>query len=468
MSTGLGWLGVGVGLAGCVATFLMSGRSPGGNGKIRLSAGLTFILTVILWAIAMRSDAPFSTGQTLGWGFLIGGMSGVAAILLSGRLESGEEAKPTAMNSILFLALFAASLTYLIFHGYPQPPLIGFAMGAAMAGILAYYSIEETSAADFIRSWALFGVLLAASIVLAVEHFDQGMQRNWWPLPILIATTVMIARFAAAQLPSIEKLKWSSAIAAPILVIILSTLYAWRVYNDWALLAVVAVGIVIGALARRLESDSSPTAPLITALLVIAFMVAAFKLWAGLGIALGLLAMWSVEMGQKRTLQGVFTLGLALLLVKLFTDSYRGALGGADLQVHYAFVGAALGVIVPFLLISALQNRRRIIAVALIGFAAAISPVVLYLIWETRAEFGFLFGLTAAIILQVLVGEEKLFGRSIGLLVIGAQLTAIQFTQSLLIVELTRAQRIWILGVVVVVGAIVLAFLPRRTVPEEA
>jgi len=464
VETGLGWLGIGVGLVGCAATYVMSRAEGGANGKVRLSAGLTFILTIILWAIAMKSDAPFSTGQTLGWGFLIGGISGTAAILLSGRLGTEDEPKPLAVHSVLFLALFGASLTYLIFHGYPQPPLIGFAIGLTMAGILAYYSVEETAVASLVQSWALFGVLLAASIVLAVEHFDQGIQRQWWPLPILLATSVLIANYAAVELNLLGKLRRALPIAAPLLVVILSALYAWRIYDAWELLAVVAVGIAVAGLVRRLDSDPSPTATSITALLVIAFVTAAFKLWAGLGIGLGLLAMWSVDTGQKRSTQRVFALGLAFLLVKLFTEQYRPALRGTDLQAHYAFVGAALGIVVPFLLGSALKDRRGIVAIAFIGFAAAISPIVLYFIWEMRAMFGFLFGLTAALIVQMLFDEER---RSIGLLVIGAQLMAIQFTQPLLIVELTRSQRIWVLGVVIVLAAIALIFVPRRTVAEE-
>ena len=187
-------------------------------------------------------------------------------------------------------------------------------------------------------------------------------------------------------------------------------------------------------------------------------MTAAFKLWAGLGIAIGLLAMWSIE--QKRMTQGIISLGLAFLLFKLFTDQYASAVRATDLSIHYALVGAALGIIVPYLLISALNGRRSMALIALIGLAMAISPIVLYFVWETKAVFGYLFGLTAALIVQMLVGEER---RSVGLLVVGAQLMAIQFMSTLLPLELTRVTRVWVLGIVVVAGAIALLFVPRQT-----
>ena len=447
MDTGLGWLGAVVGLAGCIATFFMSSSPPGGNGKARSSAGLTFILTIIFWAIAMQRNAPFSTGQTLGWGLLIGGLCGTAAILLSGRL--GEQ-RPLALQSVLFLALFGASLTYLIFHGYPQQAMIGFAIGTVLAGILGYYSLES---ADLIQSWALFGVALAAGVVLAVEHFNQAAERAWWPLPILIGTTVLVAAFAVNALG--DKLRRASAIVVPALVIILSALYAWRIYHAWELLEVVAVGIVVAALVRWL--DAYKPSPGVSALLVVAFVTAAFKLWAGLGIAVGLLAMWSFE--QKRSTQGIISLGLAFLLFKLFTDQYASAVRATDLSIHYALIGAALGIIVPYLLISALNGRRSMVLIALIGFAMAISPIVLYFVWETKAVFGYLFGLTASLIVQMLMGEER---RSVGLLVVGAQLMAIQFMSTLLPLELTRVTRVWVLGIVVVAGAIALMFVPSQ------
>ena len=462
MDTGLGWLGAVVGLAGCIATFFLSGSPPGGNGGVRRTAGLTFILTIVFWAIAMQRGAPFSTGQTLGWGFLIGGLTGTAAILLSSRLGSAEGPRPMAVHSILFLALFGASLTYLIFNGYPQPAMIGFAIGSVMAGILAYYSIEES--ADLIQSWALFGVALSAGVVLAVEHFNQLENRYFWPLPILLGTIILIASFTAVELSQIGRLRRASAlisaIGAPILVIIL----CWRLTGlfDWQLLAVAAVGIAIAGLVRWLDSQKAN--PAVSALLVIAFLVAAFKLWAGLGIALGLLAMWSVVSENKKSMQ-VISLGLAFLLVKLFTEKYSSALRATDLQVHYSLIGAALGIVIPFLLGSSLKERRSIAVIALIGLAMAISPIVLYLVWETKAVFGYLFGLSAAMILQMLVNEER---RSIGLLVIGAELTTIQFMSSLLLLELARTQRVWILGIVIVAGAIALIFVPRRAIAESS
>ena len=80
---------------------------------------------------------------------------------------------------------------------------------------------------------------------------------------------------------------------------------------------------------------------------------------------------------------------------------------------------------------------------------------------------GFSFGLAAATVFMLLSrlsdGDVKY---SIGLLAVGAQLTAIQFVQPLLGMELTRGVRVSVLAAVVVLAVLWLglssAFAARR------
>lgn len=510
VSVGLGWLGVGVGAAGCVALYLMAGGSArtsiredaGDDRRIaRLSAAATLVLTVIFWAIAMQHREPFSAGQGLAFGFLIGGLSGAAAILLSLRLSELAVAgtlirvKRLAGLSNVFYALFAVSLAYSLFAGNPWEPLMGFAMGAAMAAILHTYMQYVSSTALPIRTetWAFFAITIAVAVLLSMKHFDATQLRMWWPLPILISTTVLVANYLAVELSSLGRFRENGVksyvcgvMISVVLIAGLSALYSWRIVHTWQLLEVVAVGLGIGALIAWLASSlvsSEGAAGGIEAgaacvLLVIAFAVAAFKLWSGLGIALGLIAAWAIAspaLGDASEDRDNRTLGilpdavswalyplLMILLFRLFLGRYAHDLRATDLQIHYTFIGAMLGAVLPFVLTGSVMRLRdaraggsAIAGVALMGLVAAASPLLLFALWQAKAVMGFSFGLTAATAFMLLSrlsdGDIKY---SIGLLAVAAQLTAIQFVQPLLNVELTRFVRVSVLAGVVVLAVL--------------
>ncbi len=520
MNIGLGWLGVGVGLAGCLATFFMAAASIGPREaprRTRLAIGLTLLLTILLWAIAMKRQPPFSEGQTLGLGFLIGGITGAAAILLSDRLASAEaRAKGLAGHSIAFLALFGVSLTYSIFHGNPQDALIGFSIGAAMAAILGSYT-QDSDAAIHIEAWALFGITLAIGVVLAVSHFNESPERTWWSLPILLATTVCIARFVGTELAAGKRSpQLLSALVTALIVLGLSAIYSWRIVANWQLLEVVALGIGVAAVVAWLGKEPPgrqgtlgdaagrlQVASLLI-LLVMAFVVISFKLWSGLGIALGLIAAWSIlgvgEWGSGRvgdpdspalpnsqtptlphSLSPLLSLGLVILLFRLFIEQYRFDLRGGDFRIHYTFVGAMLGVVIPFLFASSLMRLKGseddadrsdvglLASVGLIGLIAAATPILLFLVWDVKVVTGWMFGSTAAIafFFMMRLGSEKENGlpASIVLLVAGAQLVAIKFIHPLSEIDLTRSIRIWTLAVtvaVVLIGLVITQFVSAR------
>jgi hypothetical protein len=521
VSVGLGWLGVGVGAVGCVALYLMAGGSarPSGQedvGSDRKSAWLcaaaTLALTIIAWAIAMQRREPYSTGQGLALGFLIGGVTGAVAILLSFRLSqiaggASTRAKRLASLSNVFYALFAVSLVYSLFTGNPWEPLIGFAMGAAMAAILHTY--VPSSSLDELRmprmmpvrteTWALFAITIAAAVLLSVKHFDSTQLRMWWPLPILVATTALVANYVAIELGSLGKLRENagrsylvSLLISAVLIIGLSALYSWRIVHTWQLLEVVAVGLGIGTviawLAASISSGSGGSeAGAVCVLLVAAFVTVAFKLWSGLGVAIGLIAAWSIaipalgESAEDRegnplglipeALGWTLYLGLMVLLFRLFVGQYAHELRGTDLQVHYTFIGAMLGAVLPFMFAGSITRlrdaRAPLLGIALMGLAAAASPLLLFVLWQAKAVMGFSFGLTAAAAFMMLArlsdGDKRY---SIGLLAVGAQLVAIQFVGPLLQMELTRAVRIYVLAGAVMLGVVWLAlsslFAARR------
>lgn len=525
MEIGFAWLGISAGLIGTLITYFAarSQSSPefaSDKHRIQLSTGLTAVLTLIIWTVSMKKSVPFSPGQTLGYGFLIGGMAGALAGILAFAFESrpANQQEPRKLaqsaNSMAFFGLFGVSLTFLIFHNYPQMALIGFSIGAAMAAILRFFlqSLRTDQSSMLTELWAVFAITLASAIVLAVYHFNNDSVRMWWALPILIGASVCISSYIALETgfsnrftnrPATGYIISTSTAAA--LTIALSAVYSAYIAHSWQLLGAVAVGTVIFAfiawLAASYIRDDNRAGALEAAaasvLLIIAGTVVAFKIWSGLGIGIGLIAAWAIlipmialrEKALPKALTASLALGLTIVLFRLFIESYRYDLGTADLRIHYTFVGALLGAIAPFLFASSLMRLGALlgkdesttadycalVGVSAIGLLAAASPVVLFAIWQIKAVLGFMFGLIAAqaflLIVQIFDvscqrDEQSMTFYSTSLLTIGAQLVAIQFIRPLLTWESTRTTRIWVLAIAAAIAAlwvIATSFISRRS-----
>jgi len=506
MDVGLGWLGVGVGAAGSAATYALASASverdaeSGAGGGAWLAAGLTVVLTLVFWGVSLCTAPPFSPGQTLGWGFLIGGILGAIMVLAMPRFDALGCVGSTRAGYLLgccasFWALFGASLTYSIFHGYPQEALVGFAIGAVMAAVLARAvgAGSQIPPHQFADLWMLFAVLIAAGTVLSVLHFNSNIERAWWPLPILLATTVCIAAYIGAEIGSAGRLSERpgasfvlSALVASMLLLALGAIYAWRIADDWQFFAVVAAGVAVAAvitwLAASVGSTDDPTrgveASAASAVLVIALAVVAFRLWGGLGIALGLIGGWSVILpaaglcvsvtslpptaGSEaipRALRTAITFGLTIVLFRVFMEYYRTDLGTTDLRIHYTFVGALLGFVVPVVFTAwVLRLGSKLWSLALVSLLAAASPLVLFVLWEIKAAMGYMLGLALAAAGALMgVPSRKAAGDArdyTAPLVIGAQLVAIQFITPMMTIEDTRTTRVWVLAAVVLLGVI--------------
>lgn len=501
MNVGLGWLGVVVGAIGSLVTyFLVRGSSLQGTEAdtasrrrtTRLCAGATLIVTLILWAVAMQTRVPFSPGQGLAYGLLIGGVTGAASIIrcfILSQLASSVRKSRLCTLSNLFFGLFAVSLVYSVFASNPWEPLIGFSVGATMAAIFHTYMnyIADGELPIATETWAVFSITIAAAILLAMRHFDVVQDRAWWALPILLGTTVLIAAYIATELASIGSIRdnagrsyLASMFISAALVAGLTAIYSWKLFNTWALLEVAVVGIGVAALIvwlfagfrRDDNSAGAIEAGAATVLLLVAFAVVTFKLWSGLGIALGLIAAWTVAIPALTAPPGAddraklladaagwpLAVGLVILLFRLFVQEYHTTLPGSDLEIHYTFIGAMLGAILPFIFVANVVRLRQarvgtagIAGVAMMGLIAAASPLVLALLWGDRSALGFSFGLTAAMAFMLLArlayGDAKY---SIAPLVVGAQLMAVQFTGQLVGAEVTRAVRIIVLAAIVV------------------
>jgi len=200
--------------------------------------------------------------------------------------------------------------------------------------------------------------------------------------------------------------------------------------------------------------------------------VVAFKLWAGLGVALGLLASFTVAIplvgltvaredetpAAANAARGLVLFVASVVLFRLFIEYYRSDLGTTDLRIHYTFIGAILGALMPRLLSAGRCRCGRgswcaAACAGFLGLAAAGAPVVLLLIWGIKAVMGFVFGLTAALALRYADSlQDTRAMRSESLLALGAQFSAIAFVWLLIEVEVTRLHKTEIMA-----GAIVVA-----------
>lgn len=488
MEIGLGWLGLGVAAVGLVAAFFTARaeaarEEPEGEAASQWPVAIsTAAITIIFWAIAMQHRPPFSLGQSMAWGFLAGGLTGAVAAVIGAQLRGSTlRSRQMAALCMCFLGLFAVSLVYILFCGCPEWAMLGLGAGVLVAGVLSLAPGAGSRAAMLTGVFAVFALITTTAVIFAINHFDQPGQRIWWPMPVLMAATVGLAVFVGVVVgafarPS-DKPGQAAALGALIasaIVIGLSAIYAPKIVGQWQLLWVVAAGIGVAAiaawiamLAGRTDDDSGLTqAGAVAAVVAVVLIVIAFKLWAGLGIAIGLLAALAVAIPllglvgapASNAVRGLVLFVTSALLFRLFIEYYRSDLATTDLRIHYTFIGAILGVLMPRVL-SSCRHRAScgpwcsVAGVAFVGLVAAASPLVLLLLWGVKAVMGFVFGLTAALALRYADSLKDMeLMRTEALLALAAQFTAVAFVSPLLDMELTRVHRVMVLAAALAVA----------------
>jgi hypothetical protein len=445
----------------------------------------TAAITIIFWAVAMQTRPPFSLGQSMAWGFLIGGLTGAAAAIIGAHLRGGTlRSRQMAALCMFFLGLFAASLVYVLFRGCPEWAMLGLGAGALMTGILGLALGAGSRASMLTGVFAVFALVTTTAVIFAVNHFDQPGQRIWWPVPILMAATVGLAVFVGIVISTLSRSEDKPgrscalcALMASAIVVGLSAIYAPKIVGQWQLLWVVAAGIGVTAiaawiamLADRADDDAALTqAGAVAAVVAVVLVVIAFKLWAGLGIAIGLLAALAVAVpllglvgertpASSNAVRGLVMFVASALLFRLFIEYYRSDLATTDLRIHYTFIGAILGALMPRVL-SSCRHRASCgpwcsaAGIAFVGLVAAASPLVLLLLWGIKAAMGFVFGLTAALAIRYADSLKDMgLMRTEALLALAAQFTAVAFVSPLLDMELTRVHRVIVLAAALVVA----------------
>ncbi len=479
----LGLLGFVVSLARCRAV----GKVETAGGSPWMAIGAALLITVVFWGWAMKTRAPYSPGQTLAYGFLIGGILGAFAIGF--RAHLGVAAAGARLNAMSFLALLGAFITLLIFRGYPENALIGFAIGSVMTVIVAAVFGGERAAitVDGV-CYALVSAVLSVATVMAVYRYDTVLKREFWSLPICCGMIALLASLVASEIRSgaFAKLsaaaaRWLSALISAVLTLGITAIVAWRAVGDMRLFHAAAVGAVVFGIAAWLldrgDDDKlvGPEKSAFAAVLVVAFFMVEFKLMAGMGIGMGLIAAWSVlslllpreasegnEAGVSTALTGLFAFGATILLLRLYIEQYRYDIGTRELEMHLSLIGSMIGAFLPMMLAAcalrgafgAVRLPRWMIAMQGLaaGLAAALAPVAVYMMWETRALTGLCFGLAlgVGVLLALARSADEFDAKRLLLAVLfaaGALLVACQFGDFLLKLEITKVMKFWTLGI---------------------
>jgi hypothetical protein len=205
------------------------------------------------------------------------------------------------------------------------------------------------------------------------------------------------------------------------------------------------------------------------AVLLVVFLTAlTFRMEAGFGVAIALLAAWSIAgslLGLKHPLSNLpvqaLAVGAGFLLLRLFLERIGAIAGEADMSLHYTLIGLILGALLPFVYASfSLQSGagRTLLLVVLGG----LSPLALLTLWGPDTLVGLLAGLMVAQALQVMLTPIRQISAAgaawqapIALLALGMGLVAVQFSRAFaFLYELTRAQKSYVAAVIALLAVL--------------
>jgi hypothetical protein len=187
---------------------------------------------------------------------------------------------------------------------------------------------------------------------------------------------------------------------------------------------------------------------------------------------------------------GAFSLVLLLALYRVFSER-AGRAPALDFQQHYDFLGVIIGSAACFGLLAFTAQgidaaRPRIEASAkgpwaligraiLLGAFLAAVPMALGAVWGAKALGAFLAGLVVAqatwmMLAAWVVGEdrERVLATAMHIYLMAAALITVQFSPLVLGLELRRAQKLWIVGIITALAIIWVAATESRRARREA
>jgi hypothetical protein len=507
MQTVLPWLAMGVGAATLALALLRSGvsrRPPSTAWPFIFVAGAVLGLAALL---TLPAQPPFSPGQTLGAGIMLGGIAvllGMCAGASSG--VSGQSAGSyDSWSGRLGAPVCGVSLLLILYSNRVLDALSGFALGALIVGLVVGGGLALAAQGDSdgdplnrelargAELTALIATVLAAAVYLATFHRGPTGVREWQSLPALFAAAAaaLLAVRAAAGAPAGRSWLYD-LLLIPIPLLVIGWLVAHQLNGTSSFLVVVGLGLGVFGLIAWLDRVAAGRVAagsglarldlaLLTSLLAFGGAVLAFREASGYGLALMTLAGLALyplavasDEGAAPT-RGLFAnavlIGALLALYRMFTERNDYARGFQPDFLYY-YVALALGALLPALLAGAADDSMpaadtppggrtfsALARVLLVGAVSLALPLAVWLLIGDRPQAALLVGLTVGVALLASrdtlggAGQAPLWRLSAALIA----LSAVQFTHLLLPLALrTRGQR---LGVLTAVAAVVLLAL---------
>ncbi len=413
-------LGVLASLGGVLASRLHSGSAgvspapPSPTVPVRASTlpALPIILGALLAVIAcficLPARFPFSAGQQMAYGLLIGlgaALLSLVLFLLSRPTES-YASEAGAVAAAAGPAIIAIAAIEIIFQGDPSYALFGCFAGNLLAFLPLLWVSPEGAAPLWFHTLALF--VLGLGSLLGIERFNTHDTRPYWALPtIVFAASLLGVVVGALALGRTRPARWGVAAGAIALglagwwgaglLLQRSNQLAVPVELPYLLgLGWIAFALVAAFSARADDSlFSSATVP-ITGLVAV---IIGFNIFGGSGVALALAAGLPLSLAfWRRSNQGTAwlwfaALGALFLVYRLFLAQFAGEVRG-DIRLefgrHYVLLGLAAALI---WMSAAGKGRASFGAVFLQLLALAFAPPILFFVFGYEALLGLVLGL---------------------------------------------------------------------------
>jgi len=442
-----------------------------------LAAGMIAVLVTLPYL------PPWAPGARMGLGIAMGALTALLGAALAPRLPYPREtaASPAPLLTLFGLAGVGLSVVLLAFWGYPQPALYGFALGMLVVGATMRLALARLAclgeagepATWWVEAFCLFGATAAVAVLLATLRFDTLAGRTWWAAVLLMAALVpfswglVSAIRQGVGLPAVGR---GSAAWSVLALLAAAYLVSWLTVGQWLPADLVLGGLVFFWLAAALLAG--PLSPgirgLAAALVVLGLLVAAYRLLAGTGEGLALLAGWLVILAlaagpaeRRSPLLLVLTIGLVSMGYRLLSE-LAGFREEAVASMHYGFVGLLLGLAVPLIVGEYASTRpdaggrlREAWPALLAGLLSVLLVPAVMLIWGFRALFGVVAGLAGALFVGLAAPAPG--PRPVGINVALLALLAGVAGPFLHEVDLTRLARAYVLAGTLLLALVLLA-----------
>jgi hypothetical protein len=441
--------GIAVGLV-ALAAWLVAARTkdrslPGDtmvSSHLFLLAGAAAAL--LLFLLTLPSRPPFAPGGRLGVGVLIGAVS--AALVAWGLRRREGAAAPLGIAGVLGAALVPAALVMLIYRGDPWDALMGILLGQGVLLLFPEASVragEDGAAAGRVGLFLGASAAAVAGVLLAISRYEDFHTperlalgtKLWWSAPLLVLAAVVAGALVAAL---VVRTPAQRALVGLLVGAVLLALFGARFPRYWPLMLPPAAGYITGALlvalAATVESDRRRAlSALLGALLVLILLIAAYRLQAGLGIALAALGFagaavalpggeGAAEASSSPQPGAAFLAGLQLLalgaLFRVFYAAQDLESTSIYLTAHYVLIGLVAGCLMPIGLgllarATAQDDEGRSnpwLAPVAQCIATVALPLAMLLLWGLKAAAGVVLGLVVGqaflLLLLLLEGDR--------------------------------------------------------------